>query len=101
MNMNKITLTTPVSGTRPREGASGRPAESERNVASAGDAVTTRDALSLTPTARQLAQAVEAQRHVPDMDSARVEQIKAAIQSGTYSISAERIAQRMVALEKI
>jgi len=99
--MNKITLSTPVGGTQPRNGTSGRADSARKDSSVAGDVVSTRDALSLTSTAQQLARAVEVQRDVPEVDSARVEQLKAAIQSGSYSISAERIARRMVALEKI
>lgn len=39
-------------------------------------------------------------KDLPDVDSDKVAKIRAAIESGSYEISAERVAQKMLSMEK-
>jgi negative regulator of flagellin synthesis FlgM len=68
----------------------GRPAA----PASAADRVT------LTDSARQLQRLAEAVAAAPDFDPARVAALKEAVARGEYRPDAQRVADRMIALER-
>ena len=56
--------------------------------------------VKLSDQAQQLQAIEERLRELPEVDSARVEQIKQAIADGSYQIDSTRIADKLIALEK-
>ncbi len=58
------------------------------------------EGVQITDSARQLAALEQAIRTLPDVDEARVAAIRTAIESGTYEVSPERIAEKLMRLEK-
>jgi negative regulator of flagellin synthesis FlgM len=69
-------------------------APSAAKVASAGEGV------RITDSARQLAALEQAIRALPDVDDAKIAEIRNAIESGTYEVSPERIADKLLRWEK-
>ncbi len=57
------------------------------------------DRVSITSTASFLQQAEEAVKAAPDVDVKRVEAIRQTIESGTFDIDANRIADKLIAFE--
>lgn len=55
--------------------------------------------VSLSSQAQQLQAIEERLRELPEVDSARVEQIKQAIADGSYQIDSGRIADKLIAAE--
>jgi negative regulator of flagellin synthesis FlgM len=53
----------------------------------------------ITDSARQLAALEAAIREMPDVDEARVAKVRAAIADGTYQVSPDRIADKLLRLE--
>ena len=62
--------------------------------------VATSDQVSLTDNARQIGQIVEAASAQADIDAEKVNAIRAELESGTYRIDAERIADGMLGVEE-
>ncbi len=60
----------------------------------------TADTVQLTDSAKQLRQLEEILANQPVTDAKRVEEIKEAIASGEYEINAERIAEKLLQLDK-
>ena len=58
------------------------------------------DTVKLTDSAKQLRQLEEILANQPAVDTKRVEEIKEAIASGEYEINAERIAEKLLQLDK-
>jgi negative regulator of flagellin synthesis FlgM len=56
--------------------------------------------VKLTGSAVQLAALEKALAQVPDVDLKRVEEVRVAIQSGEYKIDAQRIAAKLLQLER-
>lgn len=56
--------------------------------------------VKLSSQAQQLQAIEERLRELPEVDSARVEQIKQAIADGSYQIDSTRIADKLIALEQ-
>jgi negative regulator of flagellin synthesis FlgM len=56
--------------------------------------------VKLTDSAMQLAALEKALAQVPDVDLKRVEEVRTAIQSGEYKIDAQRIAAKLLQLER-
>jgi negative regulator of flagellin synthesis FlgM len=54
----------------------------------------------ITDSARQLAALEQAIRALPDVDDAKVSEIRNAIESGTYEVSPDRIADKLMRWEK-
>ena len=54
----------------------------------------------ITQTARRLAGIEQAMKDQPGVDSQRVSTVRAAIEGGTYKVSADRVADRLVAFER-
>ncbi len=97
--MNKISSSVPVTGA---QSGKSHAREATRSTAHIPDsAAPSQDEVTLTAAARQLAGAREAQQSLPDMDVDRIERLRAAIESNTYQISAERIARKLVEMEKM
>jgi len=54
----------------------------------------------ITQTARRLATIEQALKDQPEVDTRRVSTIRAAIEGGSYKVSADRVAARLVAFER-
>ena len=65
----------------------------------AAKAPTAASGVSITNSARQLAALEQAIRALPDVDDAKVARIREAIATGTYEVSPERIAEKLLRLE--
>ena len=77
-----------------RTGGSGAAAAHSEHAKSASDQ------LSLTGTARQL-QGLENQiASTPVVDSKKVEAVRSAVENGTFTVHPERIAERLMSLER-
>jgi negative regulator of flagellin synthesis FlgM len=88
---------------RPVRTGADRPVERTDPRAQAGQpaAATPADSsVTLTDAARRLAALERAVANVPEVDTARVEELRSAIESGRYSVDAERIATRLLDLER-
>jgi negative regulator of flagellin synthesis FlgM len=59
------------------------------------------DTVELSDTARALKAADAQIANTPDVDSDKVARIKAAIDDGSYSIDAERVAEKMINFESM
>lgn len=96
---NRIaSLTTPTSGqgapvAEQRHG-SGDKGAAETTAANSGDRV------SLTGEARQLKELENELASRPVVDSQRVEAVRNAVDNGTFSVDAERIADKLISLEQ-
>ena len=55
--------------------------------------------VQITDSARQLAALEQAIRTLPEVDDARVATIRAAIANGTYQVSPDRIAEKLLRIE--
>ena len=60
----------------------------------------TNDTVELTSSAQLLERLEKSLASVPDIDSARVAEVKAAIENGEYQIDADAIAAAMIRLER-
>lgn len=60
----------------------------------------TESQVKLSDQAQQLQAIEERLRDLPEVDSARVEQIKQAIADGSYQVDSNRIADKLIALEQ-
>lgn len=56
--------------------------------------------VQLTGGARQMAALEKALAEVPEVDMNRVEQLRSAIESGSYQVNAERVATKLVDMER-
>ena|SRR5579871_442581 len=56
--------------------------------------------VQITGTARTLAALEQAVRDVPAVNDARVDQLRTAIEQGTYAVQPDRIADQMMQLER-
>jgi flagellar biosynthesis anti-sigma factor FlgM len=54
------------------------------------------DQLDLSDRSRKISHLNELAQSVPDVREAKVEQIRGAIESGTYSVKAEKIAEKII-----
>ncbi|MEM7082015.1 MAG: flagellar biosynthesis anti-sigma factor FlgM [Pseudomonadota bacterium] len=86
--------TTQTSGT---SSASPANAKAEGASSSAGQ---TMDTVQLTDDARLLQAAEQKLNQVSEVDSKRVEAVRSQIESGDYSVSAERTASKMMAYDR-
>ncbi len=62
--------------------------------------VSAADRVTLTDSARQLQRLAEAVAAAPDFDAARVAELKEAVGRGEYRPDAQRVADRLIALER-
>jgi negative regulator of flagellin synthesis FlgM len=93
-------------------GIDNRPTQvgSDRAVKRTGNASVNADAapvsnkpgegVHITDSAKQLAALEQAIRNLPDVDDARVNQVRLAIAEGTYEVSPERIAEKLARIEQ-
>jgi negative regulator of flagellin synthesis FlgM len=54
------------------------------------------DHLELSPKARAIRRATQVLAHTPDLRDAKVRALQQAVQSGTYNVSPEQIAEKML-----
>jgi negative regulator of flagellin synthesis FlgM len=85
-----------ASARRPTSSESGH----ERRAATSSADPVNRDTVSLTPTAVLLSQLEELLAAAPPQDADRIAAIKEAVASGTYEVDAERIADKMIRMER-
>lgn len=89
---------------RPVHVASERGVKRVKDSADANAASTAKTAgaegVKITDSARQLAALEQAIRALPTVDDAKVAEIRNAIESGTYEVSPERIADKLLRWEK-
>jgi negative regulator of flagellin synthesis FlgM len=57
------------------------------------------EGVRITDSARQLAALEQAIRSMPEVDDAKVAEIRNAIETGTYEVSPERIADKLMRME--
>ena len=77
-----------------------RPADERSGEDSRLDAPPPADQVSLTPQAQQLRQLETAIAEQPVVDQSRVEAVRQALNEGRFEVDAERIAERLVNLER-
>ena len=84
----------PAAQTPSTDANSTRAAKPESGQAARGDTV------ELTDSARQL-QALESKlAGVSEVDQSRVDQVRSRIEAGEYQVSSERVADKMIALDR-
>lgn len=71
----------------------------ERKEADTSSIRTNEEKVTLTDTAGRLQKAQTTAATQPEVDSARVEQLRKALADGTYKVSADRVAARLMAFE--
>ena len=89
-------------GNKVGETSSGRKVSGDERSAdsSTRGAARTGDTVNLTSGAKLLERLEKSLAGLPDIDSARVEEIKAAIAKGEYEIDADAIASAMIRLDR-
>jgi negative regulator of flagellin synthesis FlgM len=80
---------------RANDSAGSVSADSAKPAVTAGNA-----GVRITDSARQLAALEQAIRDLPDVDEAKVAAARAAIADGTYQVSPDRIADKLIRLER-
>lgn len=86
MKINQIRQITEVYG-----------ATSKRPVKQAGVKPGAKDKLEISAEAKHFQTALKAAKQSPDVRADKVDKIKAQIASGTYNVSAEEVAKKMMA----
>lgn len=87
-------LGTDKSVTRARDAATGAGSGGTATSSSSGSPVT------ITGSARQLSSLEQSIQAMPVVDEARVSSIRSAIENGTYEVSPERIADKLMRTEQ-
>ena len=72
-------------------------ATSTRKISPKGTKTGAKDKLEISTTAKYFQTALKAAKDSPDIRTEKVEKIKAQIESGTYNVSAEEVAKKMMA----
>lgn len=80
------------------EGKSGTPAPAEQ--ASKQAPAARGENVNLSSQAKELRQMGEKLESYPEVDDSRVEQIRAALADGSYKVDAEKVAQKMLDMDK-
>ena len=75
-------------------------AKSSTEAAPAAAKAVAGEGVNITDSARQLAALEQAIRTLPDVDEARVAAIRGAIANGTYEVSPDRIADKLLRWEQ-
>ncbi len=99
--MNKISGTVSIGRTHAQDDR-----HSNVRVAKEGESVSInrsneRDDLVLTGAAQRILNAASLQQSLPDIDQAKVDRIKQEIDNNSYQVSAQRIANKLVDMEKL
>ncbi len=99
MSVNNVGSPTNHPGPRVTEGSS---AEQRAESSQRTQPVTSSsgvDTVSITSAGARLQQVAEAAANAPDVDVKRVQAVKQAIDSGTFEINANNIAEKMIAFD--
>lgn len=88
----------PVSSSR--SGSVKRADQSEATRNTGGEEKTRADAVSLTDTAVRLKQIEAELAMLPDIDQARVDELRSRIESDNYQVDSRELARRLVQLEQ-
>lgn len=72
-------------------------ATSTRKMPSKNTKVGAKDKLEISETAKHFQTALKAAKESPDIRTEKVDKIKAQIESGTYNVSSEEVAKKMMA----
>lgn len=99
--MNKISSTVSIGRTHTRDDQQTNIAAPKEGNSAALNSSQERDDLVLTGAAKQILSASSAQQSLPEIDQAKVDQIKQAIENNSYQVSAQRIATKLVEMEKL
>ncbi len=59
-----------------------------------------KDNLNITEVAKEITKALESSKNTPAINSERVEAVKKALAEGSYPINAEKIAAKMIQMER-
>lgn len=91
-----------LDGNRPSAVSAGRsPSASDRAGGGASaDSAGSSESVHITDAASHLAALDQAMRDQPAVDPARVAAVRDALDQGTYSISAQRVAESLLSLER-
>ena len=97
-------MTSEINGLPPLHrqiaGTGNEPADNPAAEKKSSESASGHDQLSLTDTARQLQALQDQVKDMPTVDSQRVDAIKAAIADGSYQVDANRIAEKMISMER-
>ncbi len=72
-------------------------AQAKDKTAKAAPAAAQGDRVALSPQARELMDARQAIRQMPEVDAQKVAKVRAQLQEGTYVVDSQKIAAKMVA----
>ena len=89
-------LINPSGDNSPVKGVQGEPTAAQQ----ATGKPSTSDTVTITDTAAKLNRLETALAQVPVVDTQRVESIQRALANGTYEVSSERIADKLLGMEK-
>ena len=74
--------------------------DSSSSAATGSEKTVAQDSVSLTGSAQRIQALEEQVARLPIVDTQKVEEIRTSINSGTYEFNSERIAEKMIQLEK-
>ena len=94
------TMTHKIDGTTPRSPVSGPTPVAPRSDAAANPATHPEDTVDLTNVARLMQRVENMLASVPPTDRARVDAVRQALANGSYEVDPERIAARIINLER-
>ncbi|MGD8497414.1 MAG: flagellar biosynthesis anti-sigma factor FlgM [Chromatiales bacterium] len=98
MKINDVSHSQPQ---KPGEGQTAGEAQGKAGAPNrAGSPATASDTVTITQTAQQLNEMHDALATVPVVDTQKVQQIRAAIESGSYEVRPERIAEKLLSIEE-
>lgn len=93
-----------VSHSQPQKPGEGQTAGEAQGKAGApnrtGSPAAASDTVNITQTAQQLSEMHDAMATIPVVDTQRVQEVRAAIENGTYEVRPERIAEKLLSLEE-
>ncbi|MAL98316.1 MAG: flagellar biosynthesis anti-sigma factor FlgM [Alteromonadaceae bacterium] len=95
VNNNSVSPQRPGTTERSSDAAS-----ASRTDTASSPAASARDSVSLSARAEAMKQAEQQLRDQPEIDDARVAEIRQALADGTYKVDAEKLAQKMLEMDK-
>ena len=101
IDINQISSNRPDGPKRHDNGkiATPSPQNTDNKPASPSPDTSTRDSVSLSSTAQNLAKIETELKSLPDVDQSKVDAIKAQIASGDYQVNSQNLAQKMLNIE--
>lgn len=94
---------TPTANTRGKAAEPASTTASSSNGSSGNSAIpsSTGDTVKLSDAAKALQRAEHENSNIPDVDSERVEQLKAEIEGGTYQVDSKKVAEGILRFEEL